>query len=294
MNVLDEIIAGVVDDLKKRESEVVLSDVKRRAQKAPDAHDALALLREREGAVAIIGEIKRATPMIGPLARIDDPGALAAAYEAGGASAISVCTESRHFLGSLKDLDAVRAAVDIPVICKDFIVTSYQIHEARAHGADLVLLMTQALDQPALVSLLERAHSLGMHALVEVHSRLEVLRALDAGAKIIAVNACDLTTMDVDRDVIEQVIDIIPSDVVAVAESGVRGPHDVFEYAKWGADAVLVGEALVTSRDPQACLSDMVSAGSHPALRTDRKERVRWALEGDAERRPHGSKPPGT
>ncbi len=291
MNVLDEIVATVSADLKRREAEVPLSDLKRQAQKAADVHDAVSVLRDREGAVAMIGEIKRATPIRGSLAHIDDPATLATAYERGGATAISVCTEPRFFQGLLTDLDAVRAAVEIPVICKDFVLSSYQIHEARAHGADLVLLMTQVLDQPALVSLLERTHSLGMCALVEVHSRLEALRALDAGAQIIAVNACDLKTMNVDRHVIEEVIDVIPSDVLAIAESGVRDSHDVFEYAKWGADAVLVGEALVTSQDPQLCLSDMVSAGSHPALRTDRKERVRWALEGEAERHLRGSKP---
>ena len=118
-----------------------------------------------------------------------------------------------------------------------------------------------------------------MNSLVETHSRLEALRALEAGARIIGVNARDLKTLEVDRDTVNQVIDVIPADVVAVAESGVRGPHDVFEYAKWGADAVLVGEALVTSGDPLSSIRDMVCAGSHPALLTDRKARVRAALE---------------
>lgn len=279
MSVLDEIIAGVVEDLKDREARVPMEEIKKRALKAPDARDALAMLRSGEGAVKIIAEVKRSSPSKGSLAAIPDPARLAATYEAGGASAISVLTEGRRFAGALADLDAVRAAVDIPVLRKDFIVTPYQIHEARAHGADLVLLIVAALEQPALVSLLERVHSLGMHALVETHSRLEALRALEAGAQIIGVNARDLTTLDVDRATVEQVIDVIPSEVVAVAESGVRGSHDVVEYAKWGADAVLVGEALVTSGDPLASIGDMVSAGAHPALRADRKARVRAALE---------------
>ena len=143
-------------------------------------------------------------------------------------------TEQRRFSGSLSDLDSVRAAVDIPVLRKDFIVTPYQVHEARAHGADIVLLIVAALEQPALVSLLERTESLGMTALVEAHSRLEVLRALDAGARVIGVNARDLTTLDVDPTVVEQVIDVIPPDVIAVAESGVRDRHDVIQYANWG------------------------------------------------------------
>jgi len=281
MTVLDDIIAGVLADLRERQSALSLDDVKARARRAPDARDALAALREKDGAVSIICEVKRSSPSRGFLAEIPEPAALAATYERGGATAISVLTESRRFHGSLADLDAVRAAVDIPVLRKDFIVTPYQVHEARAHGADLVLLIVAALEQTALVSLLERVESLGMTALVETHSRLEALRALEAGARVIGVNARDLTTLEVDPSVIEQVIDVIPEGVVAVAESGVQGPHDVFEYARWGADAVLVGEALVTSGNPYVAVGDMVSAGQHPALRTNRKARVRAARQGE-------------
>lgn len=274
MSVLDDIIVGVLEDLKEREDRVPLSRVKEMEQSVPEAKDALGALRNRDGAVKIISEVKRSSPSKGALAQIPDPAALASVYEAGGASVVSVLTEQRRFHGSLADLDAVRAAVDIPILRKDFIVTPYQIHEARAHGADLVLLIVAALEQNALVSLLERTRSLGMEALVETHSRLEALRALDAGASIIGVNARNLKTLEVDRSTVEQVIDVIPQDVVAVAESGVAQAHDVFEYAKWGADAVLVGEALVTSGDPLSSIQDMVSAGQHPALRTDRRARV--------------------
>ena len=274
MSVLDDIIVGVLEDLKEREDRVPLSRVKEMEQSVPEAKDALSALRNRDGAVKIISEVKRSSPSKGALAQIPDPAALASVYEAGGASVVSVLTEQRRFHGSLADLDAVRAAVDIPILRKDFIVTPYQIHEARAHGADLVLLIVAALEQNALVSLLERTRSLGMEALVETHSRLEALRALDAGASIIGVNARNLKTLEVDRSTVEQVIDVIPQDVIAVAESGVAQAHDVFEYAKWGADAVLVGEALVTSGDPLSSIQDMVSAGQHPALRTDRRARV--------------------
>ena len=274
MSVLDDIIVGVRQDLKEREDRVPLSRVKEMEQNVPEAKDALGALRNRDGAVKIISEVKRSSPSKGALAQIPDPAALASVYEAGGASVVSVLTEQRRFHGSLADLDAVRAAVDIPILRKDFIVTPYQIHEARAHGADLVLLIVAALEQNALVSLLERTRSLGMEALVETHSRLEALRALDAGASIIGVNARNLKTLEVDRSTVEQVIDVIPQDVIAVAESGVAQAHDVFEYAKWGADAVLVGEALVTSGDPLSSIQDMVSAGQHPALRTDRRARV--------------------
>ena len=274
MSVLDDIIVGVLEDLKEREDRVPLSRVKEIEQSVPEAKDALGALRNSDGAVKIISEVKRSSPSKGALAQIPDPAALASVYEAGGASVVSVLTEQRRFHGSLADLDAVRAAVDIPILRKDFIVTPYQIHEARAHGADLVLLIVAALEQNALVSLLERTRSLGMEALVETHSRLEALRALDAGASIIGVNARNLKTLEVDRSTVEQVIDVIPQDVIAVAESGVAQAHDVFEYAKWGADAVLVGEALVTSGDPLSSIQDMVSAGQHPALRTDRRARV--------------------
>ena len=279
MSVLEGIIAGVMEDLRVRESAAPMEEVKELALRAPDAKDAVSALRGSDGAVTIISEVKRSSPSKGELAAIPDPASLASIYERGGASVVSVLTEGRRFGGSLADLDAVRAAVDIPVLRKDFIVTPYQIHEARAHGADLVLLIVAALEQPALVSLLERVRSLGMEALVEAHSRLEVLRALEAGASVIGVNARDLTTLEVDRHTIEQVIDVIPEDVVAVAESGVSNAHDVFEYAKWGADAVLVGEALVTSGNPLESIRDMVSAGAHPALLTDRKARVRQALQ---------------
>ena len=279
MSVLDDIIAGVRQDLKESEDRVPLARIKEMETQVPEAKDALGALRGRDGAVKIISEVKRSSPSKGALAAIPDPAALASTYEAGGASVISVLTEQRRFNGSLADLDAVRAAVDIPILRKDFIVTPYQIHEARAHGADLVLLIVAALEQSALVSLLERTRSLGMEALVETHSRLEALRALEAGASIIGVNARNLKTLEVNRSTVEQVIDVIPQNVVAVAESGVAKAHDVFEYAKWGADAVLVGEALVTSGDPRSSIQDMVSAGQHPALRTDRKARVAAALK---------------
>lgn len=281
MSVLDDIIAGVLEDLHDRESLVSMDDLKVRARRAPEARDVVAAMRAQDGAVSIISEVKRSSPSKGALATIDDPAALASVYEDAGAGVISVLTERRRFHGSLADLDAVRAAVDIPILRKDFVVTPYQVHEARAHGADMVLLIVAALEQTALVSLLERVESLGMTALVETHSRLEALRALDAGARVVGVNARDLTTLQVDRSTIEQVIDVVPEEVIAVAESGVRTPHDVFEYARWGADAVLVGEALVTSGDPDAALRDMVSAGQHPALRTDRKARVRAARQED-------------
>ena len=245
----------------------------------PEAKDVISALRDGPGAVSIIAEIKRASPSKGALSAIPEPAALAQIYETGGAAMISVLTEEDRFRGSLADLAQVRRAVDIPILRKDFIVTPYQIHEARAYGADAVLLIVAALEQPALESLIERTKSLGMTPLVETHSRLEVFRALDAGADLIGVNARNLKDLTVDRRTVDEVIDVIPENVVAVAESGVRSGKDVRDYALAGADAVLVGEALVTAASPLDQISDMVSAGSHPALLTDRKQRVRDARE---------------
>jgi indole-3-glycerol phosphate synthase len=263
VNVLDGILIGVREDLAAREAQVPLAEVKARATDAPAPRPVLPVLLEP--GVGVIAEVKRASPSRGQLAAIADPAALARIYAEAGARAISVLTEQRRFGGSLADLDAVRAAVDIPVLRKDFIVSPYQVHEARAHGADLVLLIVAALEQNVLHGLLERIESLGMTALVEVHTEAEADRALSAGAKVIGVNARDLTTLTVDRDVFSRIAPGLPSGVVTVAESGVRGPNDLLAYAGAGADAVLVGEGLVTSGDPRAALADLVTAGSHPS-----------------------------
>lgn len=237
--------------------------VKALAKSAPDPLNAAALLRD--SGIAVIAEVKRASPSRGALAEITDPAELAVAYELGGARVISVLTEQRRFHGSLADLDAVRAAVKIPVLRKDFIVGPYQIHEARAHGADVILLIVAALDQTALVSLLDRAESLGMTALVEVHTEEEADRALEAGASVIGVNARNLKTLEVDRNCFARIAPGLPSNVIKVAESGIRGPADLLAYAGAGADAVLVGEGLVTSGDPRAAVADLVTAGAHPS-----------------------------
>jgi indole-3-glycerol phosphate synthase len=267
-NVLDEILAGVRADLAERQAQTSLDEVKARAQAQPSAQDGVRALRG--DGVAVIAEVKRSSPSKGALAAIADPAALAADYEAGGAAVISVLTEQRRFGGSLADLEAVRARVDIPVLRKDFIVTSYQLWEARAYGADLALLIVAALDQAALESLIERAESIGLTPLVEVHDEDEVERAVDAGAKVIGVNARNLKTLKVDRTTFERIAPEIPSGLVKVAESGVRGPHDLIAYANAGADAVLVGESLVTGRDPKTAVADLVAAGAHPALRHGR------------------------
>lgn len=261
--VLDSIIEGVKADVAAREAVIDFDAIKAASAAAPEPRDAMAALRQP--GIGVIAEVKRASPSKGELASIGDPAELAQAYEQGGARIISVLTEERRFRGSLADLDAVRAVVDIPILRKDFIVGPYQIHEARAHGADVILLIVAALEQSVLASLLDRTESLGMTALVEVHTEAEADRALEAGATVIGVNARNLKTLEVDRSTFSDIAPGLPSNVIKVAESGVRGTADLLAYAGAGADAVLVGEGLVTSGDPRAAVSELVTAGTHPS-----------------------------
>lgn len=258
--VLDQILAGVRHDLVDRQAAVPLERLREQAELAPKSRDALAAL-SATGGVHVIAEIKRASPSKGALAAIPDPATLAGEYAAGGASVISVLTEQRRFGGSLADLDAVRAAVDVPVLRKDFVVDPYQVWEARVHGADLVLLMASALDQAQLADLLGLVESLGMNALLEAHDEDELERCLDVGGRIVGVNARDLKTLAVDPSTVTALLPSLPADVVGVAESGVTGPQSVRDYVAAGAQAVLVGEALVTGTDPRAAVRELLAAG---------------------------------
>lgn len=264
--VLDGIIEGVREDLAARMAVTPLEELMARVDAISPALDAAAVLR-REG-VSVIAEVKRASPSKGHLADIADPATFALAYEAGGAHCISVLTEGRRFAGSLEDLAAVRQAVAVPVLRKDFIVDSYQLWEARAYGADLALLIVAALDQEALVSLIKRTCSLGMTPLVEVHDGDEVARAVNAGATVIGVNARNLKTLEVDRDTFERIAPGIPAECVTIAESGIRDAHDVITYAALGANAVLVGESVVKGGDPRQAVHDLVAAGAQLAVRS--------------------------
>lgn len=265
VSVLDDILVGVRDDLAQRQAGTPLEQLKELAAARPRPLDGTAALKQ--SGIAVIAEVKRFSPSRGALAAIADPAALAEDYEAGGASVISVLTESRRFGGSLADLDAVRARVQVPLLRKDFVVSSYQLWESRAHGADLVLLIVAALEQEALVSLVERTRSLGMTPLVEVHDEPETERALAADARVIGVNARNLKTLVVDRGTFGRIAPMLPDVVVKVAESGVRGPHDLLAYAHCGADAVLVGEGVVTGGNPRQAVAELVTAGAHPSAR---------------------------
>lgn len=258
--VLDAIVAGVREDLAVRTEQVSLEDLERRVAQMPTAIDAEERLRA-EG-LSLIAEVKRASPSKGALADISDPASLARTYAEAGATAISVLTEQRRFGGSLDDLDAVRAAVSIPVLRKDFMVTDYQLWEARAHGADIILLIVASLTDDELVRMHTLAQSLGMTALVEVHDEGETQRAVDAGARVIGVNARNLKTLEIHPDTFSRLVPLIPPGVVTVAESGIRGADDAAMYAAQGADALLVGETLVKGDDRAASVRELMAAGA--------------------------------
>jgi indole-3-glycerol phosphate synthase len=255
--VLDDLFAGALADAEARASLRPLADVERDALARPPALDARAALQPSDR-VKIIAEVKRASPSRGALSEISDPASLALSYQTGGASAISVLTEGRRFKGTLADLEAVRDVVSVPVLRKDFIAEPYQVFEARAAGADLVLLIVAGLEQARLVQLHELVRELGMAALIETHSADEVVRGLDAGATVLGVNARNLSTFELDQDLFGSLADGIPSGVVRVAESAVKSPADVAHYRRAGADVVLVGEALVTHGDPVDALNSFL------------------------------------
>jgi indole-3-glycerol phosphate synthase len=257
--VLADLTAGAVEDAERRALARPLSEVEKAASARPKAIDALAALAPASG-VKIIAEVKRASPSRGALAEIPDPAHQAALYETGGASAISVLTEERRFGGSLADLEAVTERVTVPVLRKDFIATPYQVLEARAAGADLALLIVAGLERKVLGELHALVLELGMTPLVETHTADELEVAIDLGASLIGVNARNLSTFELDRDLFGTLADRIPSGVIKVAESAVLEPADVTHYRQAGADVVLIGEALVTG-DPVATLQAFLAAG---------------------------------
>jgi len=248
--VLDGLVAGARDDAAAREATVSFQQLVERASSAPPVKP-FGKQTLRDNTVGVIAEVKRASPSKGPLADIPDPVALAKQYEAGGAVAISVLTEQRQFLGSLADLQAVSQAVSIPVLRKDFITTDYQVVEARAYGADIVLLIMACLTDDEAERLFSLARSWEMAILVEAHTREEAERAVALGADIIGINARDLATFELDRDLFGRLSPLLPANVLKVAESAVASVEDVRHYRFGGADCVLVGETLVTGGSPR-------------------------------------------
>ena len=257
MSVLDSIIAGVREDLAKRRK--TLNEINEEMAKAAPALDAYAAFKT--GTMSVIAEVKRSSPSKGALSTISDPAALAESYESAGASVISVLTEERRFKGTLADLTAVRSRVSIPILRKDFMVDEYQFFEARANGADMVLLIVAALAKSQLRDFFDLAKELGMASLIEVHTADELERAMEISPRIIGVNSRNLKTLDVDSAAFSDLIPRIPAGVIRVAESGISKRSDVEFAQRHGADAILVGEALVTSDDPNLAMRTLLGQG---------------------------------
>ena len=257
MSVLAEIIAGVREDLSARRKP--LAEIHEAMSTAPSVRDVLPHLRRKQ--LSVIAEVKRSSPSKGALAEISDPAQLARSYELGGASAVSVLTESRRFSGSLADLDKVRAAIDLPILRKDFMVDEYQFFEARAHGADIVLLIVAALSKEQLPDFFQLSRELGMRALVEVHTHDELERAVAINPEIIGINSRNLKTLEVDPSVFSALIPEIPEEIIRVAESGISSSDDAHKAHLAGADTILVGEALVKDGNPELALRKMIEHG---------------------------------
>ena len=258
-SVLDSIIQGVQEDLAARKSKVSLSELTKATQEVPRALPAAQILQARN--FSVIAEVKRASPSKGHLSDINDPAELAFSYQTGGAQVISVLTEERRFNGSLADLDAVRRKVSVPILRKDFMVDEYQIWEARAHGADVILLIVAGLTDQQLNSLNALAIELGMSVLVEIHDESELVRALKIQPSLIGVNARNLKTLEVDLATCHNLLPLIPAGVVAIAESGISSTNEVIDLVTAGAQAVLVGEALVTGGTPAQTVAEWTTAG---------------------------------
>ena len=248
---LERIITQTSADLERRKQELPLEEVRCLAAAQPEPRDLLAALRKRSK-VSLIAEVKRASPSKGVLVPHLDPIELARTYEAHGAAAISVLTEPHFFLGSPDYLRAIKQAVSVPVLRKDFIVDEYQVYEARSWGADAILLICALLDDAQLRHLLNVAHTQCMYCLVEVHSREEAQRAVTAGATIIGVNSRDLTTFQMNPYLIRELRQLIPADRVVVAESGIHSAADARRLSRYDIQAMLVGESLVVSNDVPA------------------------------------------
>ena len=255
-DLLGTIVAATRRSVRTRQERTPCARLERRVQRTPDGAGFGRALRHSPPP-RVIAECKRRSPSRGILRDSYDPASHAASYARGGAAAISVLTEPAFFDGSLDHLAAVRAAVDIPVLRKDFVVSEYQLLEAAALGADAVLLIVGALGEQELPALLAQAHGLGLAALVEVHDREELRRAGEAGAAIVGVNSRNLRTLSVDPAIPEDLIAAVPDGVTAVAESGMRTAEDLQRLSAAGYHAFLIGERLIVQPDPGAALADL-------------------------------------
>lgn len=257
MNFLETVVAEKRRDLAAKQASVSFDAMRGRALRAEAPRDFLAAVSRRG---AVIAELKARTPTIASFANAHSLLELAAAYQANGASAISIVTDPARFGTSYNDIARVRGVASLPILAKDFVIDPYQIVEARAAHADAVLLIVRLLELDALRGLLELARDLGMEALVETHSESEILAALAADARVIGINNRDLDTMTMSLDTTRRLAHLVPDNIVLVAESGIVTRDDVADLARHGARAFLVGGSLLGSADPGALLSDMVEA----------------------------------
>ncbi len=254
--ILDEIVDSTRSRVAQRKSESPLASVQAAARQQDAPRDFAGALSGQ--GIALIAEVKRASPSKGPLRPDLDASSLARTYRESGAAALSVLTEPDYFQGSFADLAAARASSELPVLCKDFIIDPYQIWEARAHGADAVLLITAVLSQQELLDLQEAARSLGMAALVEVHDQGELEKALDCRPGVVGINNRNLADFSVDLGTTTSLRPLVPPGIPVVSESGIHTRDDVIALQKAGVQAILVGEALVTAADPAARIGDLL------------------------------------
>ncbi len=258
--VLGRILAHKRQEVAALTGRAARADLERRAGESPPPRDLAATLRRANG-VPIIAEIKRGSPSAGTLRAETDPARAAADYQAGGAAAVSVLTDQRFFQGSAEDLERARAACDLPVLRKDFVIDEVQLVEARAMGADAVLLIAAALEPDRLRKLYGAARDLGLTPLVEVHHARELPAVLEIDPPLIGVNNRDLRTLEVDLETCLEMRPLIPRQVLVVAESGISTPADVARLKAGGLDAFLVGSALMRASDPVAALRGLAGAG---------------------------------
>jgi indole-3-glycerol phosphate synthase len=254
-NILTSIIEGVIEDVEKRK--VPISQITEQLENVPKLRNAYEALN-KDG-MRLIAEIKRSSPSKGDLSTIENPVSLANDYQSGGADLISVLTESRRFKGNISDLIAVRSAVDLPVLRKDFIVTEFQVYESRLLGADLMLLIVAGLLKSQLVDFYQLATELGMDVLVEVHDLAEAEIAVDIGSKIIGVNCRNLKTLEVNDKNFELILPQLPASVLKVAESGISTRDQVLSVQELGAKAVLIGETLVRTGNPVHTIKELLN-----------------------------------
>jgi indole-3-glycerol phosphate synthase len=259
MTILDEIIEAKVAEIDRIRDETDLSALKYEASQAPPCRDLVEALRSCRG-VPIIAEIKRASPSAGKLREVEDVAALATAYEKAGAAALSVLTDKPFFGGSLEDLRTARSTVDLPILRKDFILDSIQLYESRKAGADAVLLIVAALKPQQLRSLFIETRVLGMTPVIEVHNWIELGAALNLRPPIVGINNRDLSTMEVKLETCGRLAPLIPPETIVLAESGIKEPQHVSILLEAGADAFLVGTALMKAPDPAIALDQLCNA----------------------------------